>query len=152
MVLNWVSIMNKLDIYFNALRTAGLRLTAQRQLICEYLAQTDQHPTPLQVYTELVARDPELSRATVYNTLNKLQSLGAIVELSFGADHTHYDTDASPHVNLICLRCHKIIDYPHLPPVEELAGAVQHNTGFVSLTGRLDLLGLCAACHQAASQ
>ena len=140
--------MTKLDTYFTALQRAGLRLTAPRRLICEYLAQSAQHPTPLHVYTELLARDPELSRATVYNTLNILQSLGVIVELSFGSDHTHYDTDASPHVNLICLRCHKIVDYPHLIPVAELNAAVEHSTGFVAMTGRLDLLGLCSACYQ----
>ena len=53
---------------------------------------------------------PDMSRATVYNTLNVLKELGAIVEIGFGADHTRYDTDTMPHINLICLRCHEISD------------------------------------------
>ena len=86
-------------------------MTPQREAICTYLAQTDRHPTPYQVYEDLSVTHPEISRATVYNTLNTLQQLGAIVELSFGADHTHYDTNPEPHINLICLRCHRSCDY-----------------------------------------
>jgi Fur family peroxide stress response transcriptional regulator len=104
-------MIKKVEFYLTLLRNAGHRITEQRQLICEYLAQTDQHPTPYQVYTDIHGRHPEISRATIYNTLNALQQLGAIVEINFGANHTHYETDPSPHVNLICLRCHQVVDY-----------------------------------------
>jgi len=97
----------KVDFYLTALRNAGHRITEQREAICAYLAQTDKHPTPYQVYTDIHTQHPEISRATIYNTLNALQQLGAIVEINFGANHTHYETDPSPHVNLICLRCHQ---------------------------------------------
>ena len=101
----------QIEFYLGTLRDAGHRITEPRYAICDYLAATDQHPTPYQVYTEISAHHPEISRATVYNTLKTLQQLGAIVELSFGADHTHYETDPSLHVNLICLRCHRVVDY-----------------------------------------
>ena len=137
----------KLDAYYHALRQAGLRLTPQRQVICEHLAATDRHPSPTQLYQELALHHPELSRATVYNTLNLLQQLGAIVELSFGADHTHYDTDPEPHVNLICLRCHQIIDYAGDLPLDDLAARVLAETGFQTAAARMDLVGFCADCR-----
>src|SRR3954469_19797318 len=100
----------KRDLYLNALRQAGKRITDQRRVICDYLAETASHPTPYQVFEDLSQQYPDMSRATVYNTLNVLKELGAIVEIGFGADHTHYDTDTAPHINLICLRCHEISD------------------------------------------
>lgn len=143
----------KVEFYLTILRNAGHRITEQRQVICDYLAQTDQHPTPYQVYTDIHAQHPEISRATIYNTLNALQQLGAIVEINFGANHTHYETDPSPHVNLICLRCHQVVDYHN-----EVASAVtntaeftalQQTLGFQPLAAKVDVIGLCRACQQA---
>ena len=121
---------NRREIYTRALHLAGMRLTPQRQAICAYLAGTDRHPTPYEVYADIASVHPEISRATVYNTLNTLQQLGAIVELSFGAGHTHYDTNPEPHINLICLRCHKIIDYSGELPINDLNQRVLAETGF----------------------
>lgn len=143
------------DLYLNALRQAGRRITEQRRLICEYLAQTDSHPTPYQVYADLSAQYPDISRATVYNTLNVLQELGAIVEIGFGADHTHYDTDTTPHINLICLRCHEIEDYhPNgsgansALPLGEIQSTVEGFDGFRPVAVRTDVFGFCRKCQE----
>lgn len=139
---------DRLDIYYRALHQAGLRLTPQRQAICAYLAGSDRHPTPYEVYHDLAVAHPEISRATVYNTLNTLQRLGAIVELSFGAEHTHYDTNPEPHINLICLRCHKIIDYVGEMPVDALSQRVLGETGFQTAAAKIDLVGFCSDCRE----
>lgn len=149
-------ITAKRDIYLNALRRAGRRITEQRRLICDYLAQTDSHPTPYQVYADLSAQYPDISRATVYNTLKVLQELGAIVEIGFGADHTHYDTDTSPHINLICLRCHEIEDFHLAPdasadsalPLGEIQAAVSGFGGFRPVAVRTDVFGFCRKCQE----
>ncbi len=152
--------------YLDLLRNAGYRITAQRQQICHYLATTTKHPTPYEVYEAISAQHPEISRATVYNTLNTLQSLGAIVEISFGANHTHYDTDPTPHVNLICLRCHAVEDYHPLtqligtaiPEPQRLLGPFAQDNifqqtieqlGFQPIAAKIDLIGLCRCCQQA---
>lgn len=144
------------EFYLTALRNAGHRITEQRHIICDYLAKTDQHPTPYQVYSDISALHPEMSRATVYNTLNALQHVGAIIEISFGADHTHYETDPSPHVNLICLHCHRVVDYHSeinsemsndITQTQELA-ALQQKIGFQPIATKIDVLGLCWACQQ----
>jgi len=139
--------LEKLELYQNAIQRAGLRLTEQRRHICAYLAQTERHPTPYEVYDDLALHHPEISRATVYNTLNTLQELGVIVELSFGANHTHYDTDPTPHANLICLRCHRIVDYHGDLPLASMRERIVAETGFDARSARADLLGLCADCQ-----
>ena len=137
----------KRDLFLNALRQAGKRITDQRRAICEYLAETPSHPTPYQVYEELSARYPDMSRATVYNTLNVLKELGAIVEIGFGADHTHYDTDAEPHINLICLRCREISDYAAPLPFASVQDALPGDNGFLPVAMRMDLFGFCETCR-----
>jgi len=139
--------MNKFDTFLNTLRQAGCRITPQRRAICAYLAATDQHPTPYQVYADIVTNLPDISRATVYNTLNALQRLGAIVEVSFGGDHTHYDTNPASHVNLICLRCHQIQDADELPLLDRAQLRVLTGN-FQPITARVDVLGYCQACQQ----
>ncbi len=134
-------------LFTNALKQAGYRLTPQRRAICDYLAATDQHPTPYQVYTELSAQHPEISRATVYNTLKVLERLGAIVEIAIGGDHTHYETNTTPHVNLICLRCHKIFDVDAPPAFSAVQTAVQESSGFQPVALRIDALGFCTECR-----
>jgi Fur family transcriptional regulator, peroxide stress response regulator len=138
----------RLDIFTGALQRAGLRLTPQRRAVCEYLAATDQHPTAYQVYADITHAHPEVSRATVYNTLNTLQRLGAIVELSFGTDHTHYDTNPEPHINLICLRCHKIEDFAGELALDQINERILQDTGFQSAAAKVDLVGFCAACRE----
>ena len=138
---------HRLDTFTGALHQAGLRITPQRQAICEYLAHTDRHPSPYQVYADIAGAHPEISRATVYNTLNALQQLGAIVELSFGAEHTHYDTNPAPHINLICLRCHKIVDFEGELALEAVNQRILQETGFQPAAAKVDLVGFCAECR-----
>lgn len=141
-------MQQRLELFYGALERAGLRLTPQRQAICEYLAATDKHPTAYQVYADLAGMHPDISRATVYNTLNTLQQLGVIVELSFGADHAHYDTNPEPHINLICLRCHTIVDFAGRVPLEDISRQVLAETGFQTAAAKVDLLGFCPACRE----
>ena len=133
--------------YLQILSQAGVRITPQRRVICAYLAESDRHPSAYQVYEGLAETHPEISRATVYNTLNTLQELGAIVELSFGADHTHYETNPAPHVNLICLRCHKIVDYYGDPGIGALTERVRNELGFQTAAARIELVGFCSECR-----
>lgn len=137
----------KSEHFLQTLRHAGLRITPQRRAICDYLATTNRHPSAYEVYADLATTTPDISRATVYNTLNTLQELGAIIELSFGSDHTHYETNTEPHVNLICLRCHTIIDYYGDPGMEALAKRVVQETGFQTAAAKVDLVGFCSDCR-----
>lgn len=142
--------MTKTDVFLNTLKQAGYRITAQRRLLCAHLAETDTHPTASDVFETLAHDHPDISRATVYNTLNTLQELGALTEISFGDGHTHYETDTSPHVNLICLRCHKIMDY-HADPIALQADAqanVTETTGFHPVAVKTEMYGFCADCRQ----
>lgn len=139
--------MKSENTFVQALVGAGYRLTKQRQAVCTYLAQTDQHPTPYDAFAEISRTHPDVSRATVYNTLNLLKQLGAITEISFGDDHTHYETDISPHINLICLRCHSVTDYKQEIPLDTLHEEIGAATGFYPVASKAEIFGFCQDCR-----
>lgn len=129
------------------LQQAGLRLTPQRQAICELLANTREHPTAQMIYEELRPQFSSLSLATIYNTLEALVNLGAINTLGTAGDDTiHYDADTSPHVNLACLSCHRVIDLPsqHVHALDHEVGA---SSGYKLLGARVMYYGLCPECQ-----
>ena len=140
--------MEQSKLYIDALQRGGYRITEQRRAVCDFLGRTQLHPTPSQVYDSVSRLHPEISRATVYNTLNALRDLGAIVEISVGGDHTHYDTDPTPHVNLICLRCDDVFDYSGDMSIEGLHRSIFEETDFQPVATQIQMVGFCAACRK----
>jgi Fur family peroxide stress response transcriptional regulator len=124
-----------------------MRLTPQRLAICRYLANTKEHPSAQMIYDQVRPQFPTLSLATVYNTLDMLVRLGVINSLGgAGSEAERYDADTSPHVNLACLSCHRVIDFrsPHL---QELEQEVASQTQYQLLESRFLFLGLCPECQ-----
>jgi Fur family peroxide stress response transcriptional regulator len=129
------------------LKQAGLRLTQQRLAICDSLANSEEHPTAQMIFEQLRPEYPTLSLATVYNTLEALEYLGAVNSLgSAGDDAVHYDADTSPHVNLACVSCHCVIDLPS-QHVHALDNEVADSSGYQIVGVRVLYYGLCPECQ-----
>ena len=138
--------MHHHDEHATLLRQAGLRLTPQRLAIYRYLAGTDTHPTAHMIYKRVRSEFPSLSLATVYNTLDLLVERGIINALGHaGDDAVHYDGDTSPHVNLACVNCHRVIDLPseHMSALDQ---EVASRSGYQLLGTRVLYYGLCSEC------
>jgi Fur family peroxide stress response transcriptional regulator len=132
-----------------ALKEAGLRLTPQRLAVYRHLVGVTTHPTAQQVYEALSPEHPSLSLATVYNTLETLVGLGVVNALgTAGDDAVHYDGDISPHVNLACINCHRVIDLPsqHVSAIQQEVSA---HSGYQLLGARVMYYGVCPACQAA---
>ncbi len=139
--------MSDLQQLTHTLQQAGMRLTPQRMAICKLLVETEEHPTAAAIYEQVKAQFPSLSLATVYNTLDTLVSLGAVNVLGHaGDDHVHYDADMEPHVNLACVRCHKIVDIPS-EHVHHLDSEITQASGYKLLGARVLYYGLCPDCQ-----
>ncbi|KEO85048.1 Fur family transcriptional regulator [Tumebacillus flagellatus] len=132
------------------LKSRGIRLTPQRQVILQFLKETDEHPTAEQVYQKIGEQFPGISLATVYNTLNMLKELGVIREMSYGDMSSRYDGNDTEHAHLVCQSCNHVIDIM-CPPQEMLAtpDIAQHN--FKIHSYRLEYYGACPACQSAQS-
>ena len=88
------------------LRGRGWRLTAQRRVIAEVLDGEHVHFTADEVHARAVERLPEISRASVYNTLGELVALGEVIEVTTDGRAKRYDPNAhQPHQHLVCSGC-----------------------------------------------
>lgn len=140
--------MNESEVLLSTLRKAGMRITPQRITICRLLCETDSHPTANEIFEKTRRQFPSLALATVYNTLDVLVRLGAIHDLgAIGDGHIHFDADTSPHVNLACVSCHRILDIESTH-AEGLDQDVSSASGFRLLGARVMYYGLCPDCQQ----
>ena len=84
------------------LRGRGWRLTSQRRVVAEVLDGDHVHLTADEVHARAAQRLPEISRATVYNTLGELVSLGEVAEVSTDGRAKRYDPNAHPRTSTWC--------------------------------------------------
>ncbi len=126
------------------LRHRGLRLTAQRRVIAEALEGAHVHMTAEEVFERAVARLPEISRATVYNTLNQLRAVGEIREMTLDAGPRRYDPNAAKcHHHPICDRCGTVRD---VVPLGDISLPPDQRYDFAINDIQVIFRGLCPAC------
>jgi Fur family transcriptional regulator, peroxide stress response regulator len=140
--------MSTLEYFSSTLKQAGMCLTPQRIAICKLLSENYDHPTAASIHDQVRMQYPSLSLMTVYNTLNTLVELGAINVLGdAGDDNVHYDGNTSPHINLACISCHKIVDVDS-PKAAELYAEIRNSPDFKVLGSRMLYYGLCPDCQK----
>ncbi|GAA2165909.1 MULTISPECIES: Fur family transcriptional regulator [Glycomyces] len=129
------------------LRRHNWRITPQRRVIAETLEGSHVHFTAEEILERAVERMPELSRATVYNTLNEMVALGEVLELTLDGRSKRYDPNADhEHHHLICEGCGLMKDvHAMADPVDWLPGDERH--GFAVSRGSITYRGLCPACQ-----
>jgi Fe2+ or Zn2+ uptake regulation protein len=94
------------------LREHGIRPSAQRVAVAEYVLSTDAHPAADQVFAAVRRRVPVLSRATVYNTLNLLVKKGLLRSQVLAPGKVVFDPNVSPHHHFIDEATGRIHDVP----------------------------------------
>jgi len=133
------------------LKEVGLRVTPQRLAIYRALVVSAEHPTAQALFEQLQPALPSLSQATVYNTLQALVRHGLVQEIGEAGDGAvHYDANPTPHVNLICTRCHRVEDFFDVP----LTGVVERvvaESGYQVQGMRVAYYGLCPRCQRGAA-
>ncbi|MCW2874372.1 MAG: transcriptional repressor [Streptomyces oryziradicis] len=121
-------------------------MTSQRRVVAEVLDGDHVHLTADEVHARATQRLPEISRATVYNTLGELVSLGEVLEVATDGRAKRYDPNAHhPHQHLVCSNCGTIRDVrlsgnplSNLPADERF--------GFVVAEVEVTYRGLCPDC------
>lgn len=132
------------------LRDRGWRLTVQRRVVAEVLAGEHVHLTADDVYSRAQLLLPEISLATVYNTLNELVGMGEVLEIVTGDGPKRYDPNTTvAHHHLRCVACGALRDVkPAGADLLALSPAEQH--GFELLDVDIVFRGLCPDCRTTA--
>ena len=122
------------------------RNTVQRAMTLEAVRRLHAHPTAEEVYRQVAAEHPSVSRATVYRNLNQLAAQGEILRVPVptgAADHFDHRCDAHYHAG--CLRCGRVFDVElrQPPQLEKLLGDTH---GFAVSGYDLLFRGVCPEC------
>lgn len=127
------------------LRELGLRSTPQRlAIVHEVLSRS--HPTVGEIYDSVRAGFPTIGLQTVYNTLRMMAQRGLVRELPF-SNASRFDSNMTPHANLVCRKCGSIEDAEFVPgEFDTMVHRVLQATGFASDGHRIDVYGLCRSC------
>ncbi|QSB07106.1 Fur family transcriptional regulator [Natronoglycomyces albus] len=129
------------------LRDRQWRMTPQRRAIAETLDGSHVHYTAEEIHRLANERLPEISRATVYNTLNEMVSLGEVLEVTVDGRSKRYDPNVEhDHHHLVCDECGTVRDvHPNGNPANWLPGDERH--GFAVRDADIIFRGLCPDCQ-----
>ncbi|MCF0206301.1 MAG: transcriptional repressor [Bacteroidales bacterium] len=127
------------------LKEKGVRPSLHRIMIMKYLLEHRTHPTVDDIYNDLHANIPTLSKTTIYNTLKLLVEKGAAVSLAIDEKNVRYDGITEPHAHFRCVKCERIFD---IPIDESINFANSHLKNFRLLETQVIHRGYCSECNK----
>ena len=144
---------NEKEIFLEHIQKAGLRRTAQRDLILEIFLQTEEHLTSEDLYWLVQKQDLSVGHTTVYRTLKLLTEAGLAREVRFGDNKTYYEHhyNHEHHDHMICTECGKVIEF-FSAEIEAMQIAAAEKFGFLPTHHSLRLWGVCDECQQLQSE
>jgi len=90
----------------------GIKPSAQRVAVAEFVLHTDAHPSADEVWSRVRERFPMVSRATVYNTLNLFVEKGLVRQLTLTGGRVVFDPNVEKHHHFIDEETGRIHDVP----------------------------------------
>lgn len=136
----------RIEAYRRICRDQGLRITVQKRAILEAVLDLDNHPTADQVYESVARVVPDISRTTVYRTLEAFARIGVITKACHPGSSTRYDPRVELHHHLICLHCDAVIDITDTG-LDALKLPDTSDHGFEVRDFRVQLRGICRRCQ-----
>ncbi len=138
--------MKRADM-LDKLNELGYRLTPQRMMIVAAIENSDNHISAGEIYSQVVAKYPNVNMSTIYRTLELLKRVGLVTETDLGGGRVRYHpVDKGRHHHLVCQECGAIID------LDESVLAPFKNTllreyNFIADLKHLAIFGRCAKCR-----
>lgn len=121
-------------------------MTKYEKQIYDIVNSSRKHMTADQVYGELQKIYPDVSRATVYNNLNKLYDIGMIRKVLLEDSPDRYDR-IEKHDHLVCQKCGKLSDICF----DDLTQSLKNQFGEDFLFYDLKVFYICPDCRKSQS-
>jgi Fe2+ or Zn2+ uptake regulation protein len=117
--------------------------------VAQVLAGEHVHITAEQVFESARSIVPEISLATVYNTLKELVAMGEVTEVASGGGPVRFDSNVErPHHHLTCLGCGSLVD---VYPEGERSLSLKDRHGYEVVGVTITFQGYCPDCAGAAA-
>ena len=137
------------EVFHRHIQRAGLKRTAQRDLILEVFLRTEEHLSSEDLYQLVKQEDPSVGQTTVYRTLKLLAEAGLAREVRFGDGRTRYEHNYKHphHDHMICTQCGKTIEF-FSAELEALQDDMAAKYRFQPTQHSLRIFGVCADCQR----
>ena len=132
------------------LRSRNLRMTPERRSVLEVILSREGHFDAEELLVFLRRRNKQVSRATLYRTLDHLRGAGLVKKHRFGRGHALFEHvyGKSHHDHMVCDRCGEVIEFVN-DEIEQLQEEVCRRHGFRSTTHIMQIFGVCGPCQDA---
>ena len=129
------------------LRKNGLRITEQREAVLKKILNIKGHFEIEELVHKFKKENLNVSRATIYRTLNILKEMGIVNEVIKYKNRTIYEVGLREHHDhLICKNCGTIIEF-HSEELEKIQEDICEKYKFLPEYHRLEIYGLCERCR-----
>ncbi len=126
----------------------GYRLTPQRIMILSAIENSDQHISADEIYTQIIAKYPNVNISTVYRTLELLERLGLVTKTDLGEGRVRYHpAEKGHHHHLVCRECGAIVDLDE-SLMAPLKSTLLQEYEFIADLRHLAILGRCVNCQK----
>ena len=119
----------------------GLRMTEQRRVIAQVLADAHDHPDAEELHRRAAAIDSKISIATVYRTVKLFEDAGILERRDFRDSPSRYEETKDHHDHLIDITSGQVIEFVN-EEIEKLQKRVADELGFDLVDHRLELYGV----------
>lgn len=132
------------------LSSRGIRLTRQRRVVLQVMESAARHMDAAEILEQAQKIDADITRVTVYRTLDLLKGFGLIDELDLLhlRGHRHYYESHGPrdHIHVACIRCGKVREVES-PLYEDLKKQIARDCGIEISVARTEIGGVCDDCR-----
>ena len=118
----------------------------QREEIIKVVKDSYNHPTAEEIYMIVKAKDPAVSRSTVYRNLGLLVESNLIKQISMKVGPDRYDYMRKNHNHAVCTKCGKIFDFEYSFEYDELQKSIKEQAGIEISNDGIVFEGICDSC------
>ncbi len=126
------------------LKKGDNRITPERFEVLDHAMDYKGHFGADELYIKMRTSNSDISRATVYNTVELLAQCGLVVKRNFGENKTRYESIVNKklHDHLICTNCGTIKEFSE-PKIQKIVKELSVAIGFEPDSYSLNIYGKC---------
>lgn len=138
------NITHATQIFTDFLKKGSYRITPERFEVLEFAFRQNQHFSADELFLAMKSEGSNISRATVYNTLELLVNCGLLAKHNFLGKESRYEKNMGvlEHDHLICVRCGKIIEFDN-NEILKIQEKLCEDFGFVPINHSFNIYGVC---------
>ncbi|MBE2256896.1 MAG: transcriptional repressor [Ignavibacteria bacterium] len=132
------------QIFIKYLKENAHRITNERFLILDAALNMEGHFDADELYLKMKKDYMNVSRATVYKTLELMSECGILYKHNFKGDRTRYETKygRNNHYHIICVSCKRIMEFED-PEIEKLQEKICRENNLNPVEHTLQVFATC---------